>query len=327
MSDNSPRLELPLLQPAQAQKHVTHNEALRVLDILVQLTVEEFDATEPPAAPVEGKVYAIGAGATGAWFGSTGHLAVYVDGSWQFHAPAAGWYATRAGTAEMRVFTGSAWDGISGATASTQDLDGIGINAVSDPVNRLSVASAASLFSHEGSGHQVKINKAAAADTASVLLQTAWSGRAEIGLAGDDGLSIKLSADGATWDEALHLSAGDQVFHTGNMVGTVSAPPGPGAALFETATNANGSYTRFADGTQMCWKNDFVAAGAGGGVWTFPAPIVDANAAGTATARDGFARFIAVTGVTAAQAALNSFTQPGGTALPDTNVIAIGRWF
>ena len=52
-----------------------------------------------------------------------------------------------------------------------------------------------------------------------------------------------------------------------------------------TALLANGSYTRFADGTQMCWKNDFVAAGTSGGVWTFPAPFVDATAAVTATAR------------------------------------------
>ena len=57
MSDISPRLELPLLQPAQAQKHVTHNEALRILDIFVQLTVEEFEATDPPVSPVEGPVY------------------------------------------------------------------------------------------------------------------------------------------------------------------------------------------------------------------------------------------------------------------------------
>ncbi len=35
MSDNSPRLDLPDIQAAQAQKHVTHNEALRVLDVLV----------------------------------------------------------------------------------------------------------------------------------------------------------------------------------------------------------------------------------------------------------------------------------------------------
>ena len=32
MPDLSPILSLPLMQASQAQKHVTHNEALRLLD-------------------------------------------------------------------------------------------------------------------------------------------------------------------------------------------------------------------------------------------------------------------------------------------------------
>jgi len=328
MSDISPRLELPLLQPAQAQKHVTHNEALRILDIFVQLTVEAFDATDPPASPVEGPVFAVGAGGTGDWFGATGLLATYVDGAWQFHAPTAGWIAAHAATSEVRVFTGSVWSAVTGGgAASTQNLAGVGVNTTSDLTNRLSVVAPATLLSHEGGGHQVKINKAGVTDTASLLFQTGFSGRAEFGLAGDDDFSIKLSADGSAWQEALKLAPGEAIFHTGNMVGTVSATPGPGSALFESATNANGSYTRFADGTQMCWRNDFTAAGSSGGVWTFPAPFVDGNAAVTATARDTFARFISVMGVTAAAATLNTYTQEGGTELPDTNVVALGRWF
>ncbi len=48
MSDTSPILGLPYLQPSQAQKHVTHNEALQVLDVVTQLVVEAFDADTPP---------------------------------------------------------------------------------------------------------------------------------------------------------------------------------------------------------------------------------------------------------------------------------------
>ena len=69
MSDNSPRLDLPFILPSQAQKHVTHNEALRLLDALVQLAVEGFGAVTPPAQPAQGEVWAIGAGAGGAWGG------------------------------------------------------------------------------------------------------------------------------------------------------------------------------------------------------------------------------------------------------------------
>ncbi|MCB1328258.1 MAG: hypothetical protein KDK28_01805, partial [Maritimibacter sp.] len=153
-----------------------------------------------------------------------------------------------------------------------------------------------------------------------VLFQTGFSGRAEFGLTGDDDFSVKLSADGSTWVEALRLAPGDEVYSTSNP------PPGGGSGVAESGSNANGEYIRFTDGTQMCWKNDFVAAGSSAGVWTFPAPFVDANAAVTATALGAFARFITMTGVTATTATLNTYTQDGGTELPDTSIMALGRW-
>jgi hypothetical protein len=47
------------------------------------------------------------------------------------------------------------------------------------------------------------MNKEAASNTASLLFQSNWSGRAEIGLTGDDSLHFKISADGSNWTEAL----------------------------------------------------------------------------------------------------------------------------
>jgi hypothetical protein len=47
MTALSPRLRLPYLQPAQAQKHVTHNEALQVLDTEEQLRVLAWDVVAP----------------------------------------------------------------------------------------------------------------------------------------------------------------------------------------------------------------------------------------------------------------------------------------
>ncbi len=55
----------------------------------------------------------------------------------------------------------------------------------------------ATLLNHDGAGHQLKINKAAAGDTASLLYQDAFSGRAELGLAGDDDFHFKVSPDGS----------------------------------------------------------------------------------------------------------------------------------
>jgi hypothetical protein len=43
MSDATTRLLLPYILAAQAQKHVTHNEALQILDGLVQLSVLDRD--------------------------------------------------------------------------------------------------------------------------------------------------------------------------------------------------------------------------------------------------------------------------------------------
>jgi hypothetical protein len=45
---------LPLIEPSQAQKHVTHNEALAVLDVLVQTTATSRSLTAPPTAVVAG---------------------------------------------------------------------------------------------------------------------------------------------------------------------------------------------------------------------------------------------------------------------------------
>ena len=51
MSDQSTILSLPHILPSQAQKHVTHNEALRLLDVMVQLAVTQRTLAAPPASP------------------------------------------------------------------------------------------------------------------------------------------------------------------------------------------------------------------------------------------------------------------------------------
>jgi hypothetical protein len=69
------------------------------------------------------------------------------------------------------------------------------------------VKAEATLLSHDGAGHQLKINKKTGPDTASLLYQSNWSGRAEMGLAGSDDWSIKVSPDGSGWTEALRITA------------------------------------------------------------------------------------------------------------------------
>lgn len=77
--------------------------------------------------------------------------------------------------------------------------------------------------------------------------------------------------DGAKWLNPVEF------FSTGNILGTVSQSGGvPTGAIIERGSNANGEYVRYADGTQICWR-DFapisVAANAASAVigWSYPA--------------------------------------------------------
>ena len=223
--DFSPNLLLPYLAAAQAQKHVTLNEALRLLDALVQLVFQSRALAAPPASPANGARYIVAAAPTGAWSGNAGAIAAWQDGAWAFLTPRAGWLAWIVDEAAAVVFNGIAWSTLAGQTTPL-----LGINASADTTNRLALASAASLFNNAGNGHQLKINKAAPADTGSVLLQTAFSGRAELGLAGDDNFHLKVSADGAAWKEALVID---------RATGAVALPQTPGPAAANLLVNGD----------------------------------------------------------------------------------------
>lgn len=103
------RLALPLLEPAQAQKHVTVNEALVRLDAMTQLVLGGVEMTTPPTKPAEGQVYAVGAGAVGGWSGRDHTLAVYQNGGWAFVSPDGGWSAWDASAGVPVTFDGVSW--------------------------------------------------------------------------------------------------------------------------------------------------------------------------------------------------------------------------
>lgn len=201
MSDSSANLSLPYLMPSQAQKHVTHNEALAVLDTVVQLAVVDRDRSVPPETPTPGLRHIVAADATGAWAGQAGNVAAWDGTAWRFLAPQPGWRAWVLIEAVDLIWRDGGW----GPVPPPDSLGQIGVNTVADTVNRLAVAADATLLTHEGAGHQLKINKAAPGETASLLFQSGWSGRAEMGLAGNDRWSIKVSPDGVAWTEALEF--------------------------------------------------------------------------------------------------------------------------
>lgn len=227
MTEQTALLNLPYIMPAQAQKHVTHNEALRMLDALVHIRVEARDLDEPPTDPVEGRRWIVGATPSGAFAGHAGDLAVFQDGAWAFYLPRNGWLAWDGADNSLFVFDGTDW-----TTASIpQNVPLVGVNTTADETNRLAVASDATLLTHDGTGHQLKLNKATISDTGSLLFQTAWSGRAEMGLAGDDDFSIKVSADGEDWHTALAVDRNTGRLRLGDLDAASPSEPSNNRAL------------------------------------------------------------------------------------------------
>jgi len=110
MSDITTHLLLPYILASQAQKHVTHNDALRLLDAMVQLSVLDRDLTAPPASPADGDRYIVASGAIGLWAGWDLNVAFWVDGIWMRLVPRPGWLAWIADEAAFVVWNGSVWD-------------------------------------------------------------------------------------------------------------------------------------------------------------------------------------------------------------------------
>lgn len=81
---------MPLLDAAQAQKHVTVNEALARTDALAARQVLSRSLSVPPVSADDGAGYIVGASASEDWAGHDGEIALYLNGGWDFVAPWAG---------------------------------------------------------------------------------------------------------------------------------------------------------------------------------------------------------------------------------------------
>lgn len=213
------RLDLPLLLASQADKHVSYNEAMLALDVCVQLTVESRTSSTPPEEPAEGACYIPKPPATGAWSGFSNQLIAFQNGEWQPVPAKSGWLAWVLDEGVNIRYNGSSWNSVP-VVSSVNPIDQIGINTTADTINRLAVKSEAVLLSHPSAtlgNLQVKLNKSQASATGSMLFQTNWSGRAEIGLIGSDDLAVKVSPDGTNFKTALSIDrfSGELKVHGG----------------------------------------------------------------------------------------------------------------
>jgi hypothetical protein len=235
----TPNLSIPLLVSNQSGKEVTHNEALVIIDAVLNRGVENKATNTPPGSPSAGDAYIVGSSPTGDFVGHTDDLAFYNNG-WRFISPNEGLTIWVKDEDLLYTYDGSSWIQ-SGSSESIDDLSDVvitsvaqydllihngtnfvnsttvdnltrvGVNTTADSTNKLSVKSDAVLFDKATDDSQIKVNKNSSTDTASHLFQTNYSGRAEFGLVGDDNFTLKVSPEGSTWNEAIIVdkSTGD----------------------------------------------------------------------------------------------------------------------
>jgi Protein of unknown function (DUF2793) len=176
MSEQSSNLQFPFLQAGQAQKHVSVNESLLLLDALVQLAVVSASVAAQPASPADGEVYILPIGKTGAAWGAFADnaLAYYRDGAWVAIAPREGFAAWCKDSDAYMVFTGSVWVAFDNAFARA--VTGLSANGIVARTSN-SAAAARSLSAGAGisisNGDGVSANPSIAINTAASLT---WTG-------------------------------------------------------------------------------------------------------------------------------------------------------
>jgi hypothetical protein len=130
-------------------------------------------------------------------------------------------------------------------------------------------------------------------------------------------------------------------YHNGNIVGIVAQVGGiPTGAIIQRGGNANGQFTRFADGTQDCWS--IVAAGVAPNIsfgaifrtssvpWTYPIAFVDGNVSFHANEYSGVGLCwagLGSSGVSATTASYCGFSAVTSPLNMIFSLFAKGRWF
>ena len=106
----TPSLKLPLIQERQTQKHITVNEGLMHLDLIVQTVVESKHLNRPPnKTHKEGDAYIVGTRPGGVWILKASHVAVWRNGKWVFYPPRTGWSVWNKHDNRRYTYSNSSW--------------------------------------------------------------------------------------------------------------------------------------------------------------------------------------------------------------------------
>lgn len=105
----SDRFALPLLHVAQAQKELTHNEALTIIDMLLHPMAESASVATPPSAPVVGQCWIVASGGTGIWAGKDAAFACFTSGGWRYISPRKGMRVGVVDAQSVHIYDGLTW--------------------------------------------------------------------------------------------------------------------------------------------------------------------------------------------------------------------------
>ena len=177
-----------------------------------------------------------------------------------------------------------------------------------------------------------------------------------MGAIGAETFSVRVSGDGSTWQTAMSvdgasakaampqgLDVSGALTGTG-VVGTVSESGDVSTgAIIEHGETADGFYTRWADGTQICWTNDFEIDANNQNLvdapWTLPMPMVGPYTVNctlpyytsnwsVASERNNVSAIVgAAANATTARAGYYPINTPVTVTIAKCCVVAFGRWY
>ena len=167
--------------------------------------------TAQPDAPADGALWILPSGARGADWGlqPTGALMRAEGGGWMRVPAGDGLTALVADAGEIVVRHGRDWVRLGERLGVAQALGRLGLGTTADAANPFAVRLNSALWtareaSAGGTGDlRLTLNKEASGDVLSLLFQSGWGGRAELGLVGDDDFRLKVSADGSVWNDVF----------------------------------------------------------------------------------------------------------------------------
>lgn len=255
--DQTPRLALPYLAAGQMQKHVTLNESLTRLDALVQTAIASRSVSAQPPSPADGVLYLLPTAATGsAWAGRPeGSLMRFEAGGWRPVEVPEGLVALVLDADELVVRHFGTWRALGTRLGVVQSLSRFGLGTMADASNPFAVRLNKALWTalEAGAGGdgdlRLTLNKESGADVLSLLFQSGYGGRAELGLIGDDDLRLKVSGDGSVWRD---------VFSVDRATGKAAFAMGAGRRELTTLT-VDGDYA------VPAWASAIEAVVVGGG--------------------------------------------------------------